>query len=88
MYYWEREKKGSDAEVDYVIEMGNHIIPIEVKAGEIGSLRSLKQFMIEKKAPLGLRISQAPLFLERNILSVPFYLIQEIPRLCALILEK
>jgi predicted AAA+ superfamily ATPase len=88
LYYWEREKKGSDAEVDYVIEIENHIVPIEVKAGEIGSLRSLRQFMAEKKAPLGLRISQASLSLERDILSVPFYLIQEIPRLCSLILKK
>lgn len=88
LYYWEREKTGSDAEIDYVIEIGEHVIPIEVKAGEIGSLRSLKQFMTEKKSPLGLRISQAPLSLEKNILSVPFYLIQEIPRLCLEILKN
>jgi len=88
LHYWEREKKGSEAEVDYVIEIENHIVPIEVKAGEIGSLRSLRQFMAEKKTPLGLRISQAPLALERDILSVPFYLIQEIPRLCSSILKK
>jgi len=86
LYYWERPKKGSDAEVDYVIEVDVNIIPIEVKAGEVGSLRSLKQFMMEKKAPLGIRISQAPLSLERDVLSVPFYLIQEIPRLCREIL--
>jgi predicted AAA+ superfamily ATPase len=88
LYYWEREKKGSDAEVDYVIEVGEHVVPIEVKAGEAGSLRSLRQFMTEKKAPLGLRISQAPLSLDGDILSVPFYLIQEIPRLCTAISLK
>ncbi len=88
LYYWEREKSGTDAEVDYVIEVEGHIIPIEVKAGEIGRLRSLRQFMTEKKAPLGLRISQAPLSFDRDVLSVPFYLIQEIPRLCAQVLRK
>lgn len=81
LYYWEREKKGSEAEVDYVIEVGTHIIPIEVKAGKTGRLRSLRQFIDEKKAPLGIRLSQAPLSLERDVLSVPFYMINEIPRL-------
>jgi uncharacterized protein len=81
LYYWEREKKGSDAEVDFVIAVGPHVIPIEVKSGPKGRLRSLKQFMEEKKSILGLRISHAPLALEGNILSVPFYMIQEIPRL-------
>ncbi len=81
LYYWEREKQGADAEIDYVIEVGSHLIPIEVKAGEKGSLRSLRQFMLEKKVPLGIRISQAPLSFENNILSVPFYMIEQIPRL-------
>src|SRR5205807_1246426 len=57
LYYWEKEKKGADAEVDFVIEQGSHIIPIEVKAGPKGRLRSLRQFMLEKEAPLGVRIS-------------------------------
>ncbi len=37
--------------------------------------------MEEKKSILGLRISQAPLALEGSILSVPFYMMNEIPRL-------
>lgn len=81
LYYWEKEKQGSDAEVDFVIEVGSHIVPVEVKAGQKGRLRSLRQFMLEKKSPLGIRISQAPLSLENHILSVPFYMIHEIPRL-------
>jgi len=83
LYYWEREKRGSEAEIDYVIEMGSQIIPIEVKAGAKGHLRSLRQFMLEKKAPLGIRISQAPLSLEGDILSIPLYMIHELPRLAA-----
>lgn len=83
LYYWEREKQGADAEVDYVIEVGPYIIPIEVKSGSKGRLRSLKQFMEEKKSIFGLQISQAPLSLSENILTVPFYMISEIPRLVA-----
>lgn len=81
LYFWERDKQGAQAEIDYVVEIGSHVIPIEVKAGAEGRLRSLKQFIHEKKSPLGVRVSEAPLSFEQNILSVPFYMIQEIPRL-------
>lgn len=81
LYYWERDKPGTQAEIDYVIEINSHIIPIEVKAGAQGRLRSLKYFMTEKKSHIGLRISEAPLSLDDRILSVPFYMIHEIPRL-------
>ena len=37
--------------------------------------------MKEKKVPLGVRISQLPLALEQNMLSVPLYMISEIARL-------
>lgn len=81
MYYWEREKKGADAEVDFVMEVGNQVIPIEVKAGPKGRLRSLQQFILEKNTKIAVRISQAPLALEKSILSVPFYMIHELARL-------
>jgi len=81
LYFWEREKAGSDAEVDYVITVDNEIIPIEVKAGKTGRLKSLRQFMEEKNSLLGIRISQSPLSFENKILSVPLYMIDQIPRL-------
>jgi predicted AAA+ superfamily ATPase len=81
LFYWEREKKGATAEVDYVIQQGPLIIPIEVKAGITGRLKSLQQFIMEKESRIGIRISQLPLSLEQNILSVPFYLIGQLHRL-------
>ena len=81
LYYWERDKKGSMAEVDYVIQLGSRIIPIEVKAGATGRLRSLNQFIIEKDAPFGIRISKHPLSFYDKVLSVPIYLISQLPRL-------
>ena len=41
IFYWAREAKSSNAEVDYVVEIKNEIIPIEVKSGKHGSLKSL-----------------------------------------------
>lgn len=81
LYFWAREQKNSSAEVDYLTLIDAHIIPIEVKSGATGTLKSLRIFMEEKKTKMGIRISQAPLSLEQNVLSVPFYLISELPRL-------
>ncbi len=41
IYYWAREARGSSAETDYLIEKNGEIIPIEVKSGKSGSLKSL-----------------------------------------------
>ncbi len=43
--FWVREKKQSTAEVDFVIPYGEKLIPIEVKSGVTGRLRSLHEFM-------------------------------------------
>jgi uncharacterized protein len=81
LFYWAREKVGSSAEVDFIIQQGSSVIPVEVKAGKTGRLHSLHIFMEEKKSPKAIRISQYPLNFQEGILSVPLYLIKEIPRL-------
>ncbi len=81
LYFWEREKKQSSAEIDYIFNLNGKIIPIEVKAGKTGRLRSLQQFMLEKGCSIGIRISSLPLSYERNILSIPFYMIKQLPRI-------
>src|SRR3990167_10761960 len=53
LHFWEREKKGSDAEVDYVVMIGSDVIPIEVKSGMTGKLKSMQVFLNEKKSPFG-----------------------------------
>jgi predicted AAA+ superfamily ATPase len=81
LFYWQREKSSSTAEIDYVTHVDSHIIPIEVKAGKTGRLKSLQVFLQEKNALLGVRFSQNPLHYERNILSIPLYMISEMERL-------
>jgi hypothetical protein len=81
LFFWAREQKNSSAEVDYLIAIDSHILPIEVKAGAIGTLRSLKLFMEERKTPFGVRISERPLSYADRVLSIPFYLIEQLPRL-------
>lgn len=81
LYAWKREEKSSSAEVDFLIAVDTQIIPIEVKAGAIGSLRSLKIFLSERTLPLGVRISEAPLSLQDKVFSLPLYMIHELERL-------
>lgn len=81
LFFWTREQKGSSAEVDYLIAVGSRIVPIEVKAGSIGSLRSLKLFLTENNTPFGVRISEVPFSFIDKVLNIPFYLIEELPRL-------
>lgn len=87
LLFWEREE-GGDAEVDYVISIGSQIIPIEVKAGLTGSLRSLHSFLSLKEATLGVRISEYPLMVQDHILSIPFYLVHAVYRLVMLAKKK
>lgn len=49
LFFWIREKKSSSAQVDFVINVDSRIIPVEVKSGEGGKLKSLKIFMEEKE---------------------------------------
>ena len=81
LYFWCREKKSSMAEVDYISTVGSQIIPIEVKAGSTGQLKSLYILMEEKGFKLGIRVSQNPLDFDGKILSVPLYMVGEIARL-------
>lgn len=83
LYFWSRDKKSSMAEVDFIITVGSKIIPIEVKAGSTGQLKSLHLLMQEKNLTLGVRVSQQPLSYDGKILSVPLYMVSEIPRLVA-----
>jgi predicted AAA+ superfamily ATPase len=57
LYYWHREAKNSQAEVDYVIQNQDAIVPIEVKAGTKGAMQSMFLFMVEKKSKWGVRLS-------------------------------
>jgi predicted AAA+ superfamily ATPase len=81
LYYWAREKTGAEAEVDYLWAQGAQVVPVEVKAGKGGKLRSLQVFMGEKKSRIGVRFSTMLPSLEGKVLHLPFYLVEELPRL-------
>lgn len=83
LQFWVREKKTSNAEVDYIFSYEGKIIPIEVKSGKEGTLRSLHLYMDEAPHAFAVRfysgelsISQAvtPQGKQYNLLNLPYYL--------------
>ncbi|MDR1878587.1 MAG: DUF4143 domain-containing protein, partial [Bacteroidales bacterium] len=73
LYYWQREKSGSSAEIDYVIERHTDIVPVEIKAGTKGSMQSMFQFLSEKNYDYGIRCSMENFGVYRNIRIYPLY---------------
>lgn len=101
LYYWAREKKNSSAEVDYVIAEGTAVVPIEVKAGKSGALKSLHMFLRDKSLALGVRFnSDIPSLLELKttlpdgqnlnyqLLSLPLYLSGQVRRFIRQCIEQ
>jgi len=78
LYYWQREKRGSSAEVDYLMQLNNNIIPIEVKSGTQGKMQSLNRFIESKKAGFGIRVSLENFAQYHKIRVVPVYAVDNI----------
>ncbi len=81
LYYWVREARNSSAEVDYIVPHGPYIVPIEVKSGKTGRLRSINLYLKKYNVPIGLRISQQPYNINLPIISIPFYAVKYVHRL-------
>lgn len=66
LYYWVRQSKNSNAEVDYLITAGNGVVPLEIKSGTMGSLKSLHMFMaLKKDADFAIRCDLNPPSLQK-----------------------
>ena len=94
IHYWERQVKHSSAEIDYLLPWNQRVLPVEVKSGHRGHMKSLQQFLQEKSsqkkpADRALRFSSGPLLLRDNeypggryrFLNVPHYLVGQWSRL-------
>jgi predicted AAA+ superfamily ATPase len=79
LYYWHRESKNSQAEVDYVVSFHDLIVPLEVKAGTKGAMQSMHLFMQEKKSKLGIRISLENFGQYDHIKVLPMYALSVLP---------
>ena len=57
LYYWENTAEGTTSEVDYLLDQDLQVIPIEVKSGVTGKMKSLRLFMRRKHLLYGKRCS-------------------------------
>lgn len=73
LFYWHREALNSNAEVDYVIQRNDEIVPLEIKSGVKGSMNSMFLFLKEKKAQYGCRLSLENFTEYDNIKVFPLY---------------
>jgi hypothetical protein len=97
--YWLRQGRASNAEIDFVMGLNGAVIPIEVKAGATGRLKSLHQFMGTKDAPMAIRFDASPPSVtpvktviragnekkdvQYRLISLPLYLVERLPAITA-----
>ena len=81
LFYWKQDSRGSQAEIDYLFAVNNKPIPLEVKAGKTGRLKSMHIYMQKHNVPLGIKLSTDALDTSGSIWSIPLYLVEELTRL-------
>jgi hypothetical protein len=97
LFYWQRTG-GRLGEIDYIIQHGSRVVPVEVKSGPAGKMKSLHQFMAEKKLDLAVRCNLNLPSVEiirvkttlgqpvaYRLVSIPIYLTEHLPRLIELL---
>lgn len=86
--FWVREKRQSTAEVDFLVQHGGAAVPVEVKAGKTGTLRSLHQFMDRSPHDVAVRLHRGRLGVETattpagkvfRLLDLPYFLAARVP---------
>ena len=95
--FWVREKSQSQAEVDFVVQYRDCVIPIEVKSGKVGRLRSLHQFMNRCPHGYAIRLYAGPLEISHvktpegkpfHLLNLPYFLASKVQDYVAWMMEK
>ncbi|GHV66510.1 ATPase [Bacteroidia bacterium] len=80
--FWVREKHSSQAEIDFVLQFDNKVIPIEVKSGHNAHLKSLHLFMEEVPHDIAVRVWSQPFSINEvttqkgkkfKLINLPFY---------------
>jgi len=81
--FWVREKSGTSSEVDFLLESGKYPIPVEVKSGKTGRLRSLHFYMENSRQKYAIRLYSDRISRqnvkttegkEYTLLNLPYYL--------------
>ncbi len=88
--YWMRNKRGSTAEVDFIIVFDGKIIPVEVKSGHNAHLKSIHQFMNDTNHDIAIRIWSGNYNIDKvttvngkefRLINLPYYMISALPQI-------
>ena len=99
LFYWLREGKANNAEIDFIVQWNKTVIPIEVKSKKSGALKSLLQIMGLRKFPLAVKfslenpslvpvshtatINETQEQVSYDLMTLPLYFVEQLPRLVA-----
>lgn len=95
--FWVPKKSNSQAELDFVLPLKDMLIPIEVKSGASGTLRSLHRFVDEAPHDIAVRIYAGSYKIENTstisgkrfrLINLPFYLIGQVESILENVLNK
>ncbi|MCK4778454.1 MAG: DUF4143 domain-containing protein, partial [Actinomycetia bacterium] len=75
LFYWTSK---SDAEVDFVIQSGNEIFPIEVKSGTNRNIKSLRSYADKYKPEYIFRVSPRNFINDKDFVNIPLYAVSSI----------
>lgn len=77
LHFWVRQKKQSDAEIDFIYPFAGKLIPVEVKSGAAGHLKSLHVFLDHSPIHFGIRFYSGCFQLDKLTTQAgkPFYLL-------------
>jgi len=97
LHYWQRSGSSRNAEVDFLVQRGGKVLPVEVKSGASGSLPSLHQFMLKHKGVTAVRFDvnapsvqkiridvmaqKGPATAQYRLVNLPIYLVERMTEL-------
>lgn len=96
-HFWVREKKQSNAELDILMSVDQQLIPVEIKSGATGTLRSLHQFIDSTKQKYAVRMYGGIFKVEEAVtqtgtpyilMNLPYYLGTKLPEYLAWFISK
>ncbi len=98
VHFWVREKAQSSSEVDLIFPFHGNVIPIEVKSGKVGKLKSLHQFVERVDHPYAVRMYAGEFSIEHHqtpsrkkpfiLMNLPYYMGTMIPDYIKLLVNK
>jgi hypothetical protein len=74
LFYWRRDNRNSEAEIDYMVQLNDKVVPVEVKAGKSKRIKSMQIFLESHPGSSnGLRFSADNYLIYQKINSYPLY---------------